>query len=41
MNLSFQDLENQSDNTYIESFNRRFRDECLNTNWFFSLEDAK
>jgi putative transposase len=25
---------------YIESFNGSFQDECLNTNWFFSLEDA-
>jgi putative transposase len=29
------------DNAYIESFNGSFRDECLNTNWFLSLEDAK
>ena len=25
----------------IESFNGSFRDECLNTNWFISLDDAK
>jgi transposase InsO family protein len=25
----------------IESFNGSFRDECLNTNWFFSLHDAQ
>ena len=30
-----------TDNPYIESFNGSFRDECLNTNWFLSLEDAK
>ena len=30
-----------ADNAYIESFNGSFRDECLNTNWFMSLEDAK
>ena len=30
-----------TDNAYIESFNGSFRDECLNTNWFMSLEDAK
>ena len=30
-----------TDNPYIESFNGRFRDECLNVNWFLSLEDAK
>jgi len=29
------------DNTYIGSFNGRFRDECLNTNWFLSLEGAR
>lgn len=29
------------DNAYIESFNGSFRDECLNVNWFLSLEDAK
>lgn len=30
-----------TDNPYIESFNGSFRDECLNVNWFLSLEDAK
>jgi putative transposase len=29
-----------TDNPYIESFNGSFRDECLNTNWFLSLDDA-
>jgi putative transposase len=29
------------DNAHIESFNGSFRDECLNTNWFLSLEDAR
>lgn len=28
-------------NGHIESFNGRFRDECLNANWFTSLADAK
>jgi transposase InsO family protein len=28
-------------NAYIESFNGRFRDECLNENWFVSLDHAK
>jgi putative transposase len=28
-------------NAYCESFNSRFRDECLNTQWFQSLVDAK
>ena len=29
-----------TDNPFIESFNGSFRDECLNTNWFLSMEDA-
>ncbi len=29
------------DNAWIESFNGSFRNECLNVNWFMSLEDAK
>ena len=28
-------------NAYIESFNGRFRDECLNENWFANLQQAK
>ena len=28
-------------NAYVESFNGRFRDECLNENWFTSLPHAK
>jgi putative transposase len=28
-------------NAYIESFNGRFRDECLNLHWFTSLEEAR
>jgi hypothetical protein len=28
-------------NGYIESFNGRLRDECLNQHWFRSLEDAR
>lgn len=28
-------------NAYIESFNGRFRDECLNENWFTSLPHAR
>ena len=28
-------------NAYIESFNGRLRDECLNPNWFTSLSDAR
>ena len=29
------------ENAYIESFNGRFRDECLNENWFTDLADAR
>lgn len=28
-------------NGYIESFNGKLRDECLNENWFLSLQEAK
>lgn len=30
-----------TDNALIESFNGSFRDECLNTNWFLSIADAR
>lgn len=30
-----------TDNAFIESFNGKFREECLSTNWFLTLEDAK
>ena len=30
-----------TDNPFIESFNGSFRDECLNVNWFLSLQDAR
>jgi putative transposase len=29
------------DNAFIESFNGKFRAECLNTHWFMSLDDAR
>ena len=29
------------DNALIESFNGRFREECLNESWFLSLEDTR
>lgn len=28
-------------NAYIESFNGKFRDECLNEHWFISIEHAR
>ena len=30
-----------TDNSYVESFNGKFRDECLNENWFETLPEAK
>ena len=29
------------DNCYIESFNGRFRDECLNEHWFVTMQHAR
>jgi putative transposase len=29
------------DNCYIESFNERFRDECLNEHWFITMSHAR
>ena len=29
------------ENAYVESFNGKFRDECLNENWFTDIEDAR
>jgi putative transposase len=31
----------QTDNAFIEAFNGRLREECVNENWFLSLEDAR
>ena len=39
--LDFSRLGKPGDNAYIESFNGRLREECLNTHWFLSLEDAR
>ena len=30
-----------TDNAYIESFNGKFRAECLNQHWFLTLDDAR
>lgn len=38
--LDFSRPGRPTDNPFIESFNGSFRDECLNTHWFLSLEDA-
>jgi putative transposase len=29
------------ENAYVESFNGKFRDECLNEHWFASIDDAQ
>jgi putative transposase len=39
--LDFSRPGKPTDNAYIESFNARFRLECLNEHWFLSLDDAK
>jgi len=38
--LDFSRKGKPTDNAFCESFNGTFRDECLNTSWFLSLEDA-
>lgn len=39
--LSFIRPGKPAENAYIESFNGKFRDECLNEHWFLSLRQAK
>jgi putative transposase len=39
--LHFIDPGKPTQNCYVESFNGKFRDECLNLNWFSDLADAK
>jgi putative transposase len=39
--LEFIEPGKPSQNGYVESFNGRLRDECLNTELFFSLTDAR
>jgi putative transposase len=41
MTLNFSRPGKPTNNPFIESFNGSLRDECLNTNWFMSLEDAQ
>ena len=38
--LDFSRLGKPTDNTFIEAFNGRFRQECLNENRFLSLQAA-
>lgn len=39
--LDFSRPGKPTDNAFIESFNGKFRQECLNANWFLSLADAR
>ncbi len=39
--LDFSRPGKPTDNPFIESFNGKFRDECLSVNWFLSLQDAR
>jgi putative transposase len=39
--LDFSRPGKPTDNAFVESFNGRFRDECLNVHWFLSLADAR
>jgi putative transposase len=39
--LHFIQPEKQIENCFLESFKGKFREECLNENWFTSLEDAR
>jgi putative transposase len=39
--LDFSRPGKPTDNPFIESFNGKFRGECLNENWFLSLADAR
>ncbi len=39
--LDFSRPGKPTDNAKVESFNGRFRMECLNTHWFLSLADAQ
>ena len=39
--LDFSRRGKPTDNAAIESFNGRFRSECLSVHWFHSLEDAE
>ncbi len=39
--LDFSRPGKPTDIAFVESFNGRLRDECLNTHWFLSLADAR
>jgi len=39
--LDFSRPGKPTDNAFIESFNARFRQECLNEHWFLTLDDSR
>jgi putative transposase len=39
--LCFIQPEKPTQNAFVESFNGRFRDGCLNQHWFRSLDEAR
>jgi putative transposase len=39
--LDFSEPGKPTDNAFVESFNGRFREECLNRHWFVCVEDAR
>ena len=41
MTLDFSRPGKPTDNAFIEAFNARVRQECLNQHWFLSLSDAR
>jgi putative transposase len=41
LELVFSRLGTPTDNPFVEAFNSRFRDECLDRHWFASLEEAR
>jgi len=38
---AFHSIRKPIENAYVESFNGKFRDECLNEHWVLNLADAK
>ena len=41
MTIDFNRPGKPTDNCFIETFNRSFRDECLNVHWFETIDEAK
>jgi len=41
MTLDFSRPGKPTDNAFVESLNGKFRPECLNANWFLSLDEAR